>query len=198
MAFEKAFPQYRRSSPSIDAPTPELADEATAALVGRLSQQKDLFRSIEEPQGGSFFAQNGLLFESAEQLAPQMKMLTQAQRLLQNLGVRSQPAAASSAALQFGLIGVQGGQITLDNMTWAMTLAADTLEQVNANGRRAFPGTSSSRATSRNPTSCGGSCAFSAVLDFTALEPGHQGERCHPPGRRPTSISRLPIRRACA
>ena len=59
-AFEKAFPQYELIVAVIDAPTPELVDEATNALVQRLSQQKDLFHSIEQPKGGSFFAQNGL------------------------------------------------------------------------------------------------------------------------------------------
>ena len=62
-ALEKAFPQFETIVAVIDAPTPELVDEATDALVARLSQQKDLFRSIEQPKGGSFFAQNGLLFE---------------------------------------------------------------------------------------------------------------------------------------
>src|SRR5580698_8998493 len=41
-AFEKAFPQYELIVAVIDAPTPELVNEATDALVGRLSQQKDL------------------------------------------------------------------------------------------------------------------------------------------------------------
>jgi len=75
-AFEKAFPQYELIVAVIDAPTPELVDAASGALVQRLSQQKDLFRSIQEPKGGPFFAQNGLLFESTDDLAPQMKMLT--------------------------------------------------------------------------------------------------------------------------
>ena len=61
LAFEKAFPQYELIVAVIDAPTPELVDEATGDLVQRLSQQKDLFRSIEQPKGGPFFAQNGFL-----------------------------------------------------------------------------------------------------------------------------------------
>ena len=84
-AFEKAFPQFETIVAVIDAPTPELVDEATDALVQRMSQQKTLFRSIEQLQGGNFFAQNGLLFEKTSDLGPQMKMLTQAQRLVQVL-----------------------------------------------------------------------------------------------------------------
>ncbi len=63
-ALEKAFPQFETIVAVIDAPTPELVDEATDALVARLSQQKDLFHSIVQLKGGSFFAQNGLLFET--------------------------------------------------------------------------------------------------------------------------------------
>lgn len=39
-AFEKAFPQFETIVAVVDAPTPELVDEATGALVERLSQQK--------------------------------------------------------------------------------------------------------------------------------------------------------------
>ena len=171
LAFEKAFPQYQTIIAVIDAPTAELADEATAALVGRLSQQKDLFRSIEEPQGGSFFAQHGLLFEPAEQLAPQMKMLTQAERLLQNLA--SDPSLGGVIrGLQFGLIGVQGGQITLDQMTWAMTLAADTLDQVNANRPASFSWHALAQGQVPKPNDLRRFLRVRAVLDFTALEPG--------------------------
>src|ERR1700682_6056565 len=53
-AFENAFPRYELIVAVIDAPTPELADEATAALVQKLSQQKDLFRSVQQPKGGAF------------------------------------------------------------------------------------------------------------------------------------------------
>ena len=171
LAFEKAFPQYQTIIAVIDAPTPELVEEATAALVDRLSQQKDLFRSIEEPQGGSFFAQNGLLFEPTEQLAPQMKMLTQAQRLLQNLA--SDPSLGGVIrALQFGLIGVQGGQITLDQMTWAMTLAANTLDQVNANRPASFSWLTLAKGQEPKPNDLRRFLRILAVLDFSALEPG--------------------------
>jgi uncharacterized protein len=171
LAFEKAFPQYQTIVAVVDAPTAEFADEATAALIGRLSQQKDLFRSIEEPQGGSFFAQHGLLFEPAEQLAPQMKMLTQAERLLQNFA--SDPSLGGVIrGLQFGLIGVQGGQITLDQMTWAMTLAADTLDQVNANRPASFSWHALAQGQVPKPNDLRRFLRVRAVLDFTALEPG--------------------------
>ena len=124
-AFEKAFPQFEMIVAVIDAPTPELVAGATDALVEELSQQKDLFRSIQQPQGGAFFDQNGFLFESTDDLTSQLKMLTQAQRLVQVLA--GDPSLRGVLqVLQFGLLGVQGGQITLDNMAWPMTLGANT------------------------------------------------------------------------
>ena len=85
MAFEKAFPQFDLTIAVVEAPTPELVQEASAALVAKLKPEKNFFVSVDEPQGRPFFAQNGLLFETAEQLEPQTAMLSQAQRLVQVL-----------------------------------------------------------------------------------------------------------------
>src|ERR1700733_8788759 len=135
--FEKAFPQFELIVAVVDAPTPELVDEATSALVAKLLPQKDLFHSIEQPKGGPFFAQNGLLFEQVKDLEPQMKVLAQAQRLVQVLA--GDPSLRGVIqTLQFGLLGVQGGQITLDNMAWPMTLASNAIENVNAGQPASF------------------------------------------------------------
>src|ERR1700686_3793041 len=107
-AFERAFPQYELIAPVIQAATPELVAEASDALTARLSQRKDLFSSVQQPQGGAFFEQNGFLFESTNELGPPLKNLTQAQRLVQVLA--GDPSLRGVIqALQFGLLGVQGG-----------------------------------------------------------------------------------------
>jgi hopanoid biosynthesis associated RND transporter like protein HpnN len=172
-AFEKAFPQYELLDAVIDAPTPELADAATDALVQRLSQQKDLFRSIQQPQGGAFFAQNGFLFEPTDQLEPQLKMLAQAQRLIQVLA--SDPSLRGVVqALQFGLLGVQGGQITLDNMTWPMTLGANVLDKVNAGRPASFSWHDLVRGSASTPGELRRFLSIQAVLDYSELEPGQK------------------------
>jgi uncharacterized protein len=173
LAFERAFPQFQSIVAVIDAPTPELADEATDALVQRLSQQKNLFRSIQEPQGGAFFRQNGFLFEPADQLEPQLKMLTQAQRLVQVLA--SDPSLRGVIqALQFGLLGVQGGQITLDNMTWPLTLGADAIEKVNASQPASFSWHELVQGRASTRTELLRFLNIHAVLDFSELEPGQK------------------------
>jgi hypothetical protein len=171
--FEKAFPQYETTVAVIDAPTAELADEATAALVARLSQHKDLFRSIQEPRGGAFFAQNGLLFEPLNQLEPQLKGLAQAQRLIQVLA--SDPSLRGVVqALQFGLLGVQGGQITLDAMTWPMNLAADAVEKINAGQPASFSWHEMVEGKTPSTIELMHFLNIQAVLDYSELEPGQK------------------------
>jgi hypothetical protein len=172
-ALEKAFPQYELIVAVIDAPTPELVDEATGALVQRLSQQKDLIHSIEEPKGGSFFAQNGLLFEPVSDLAPQMKMLSQAQRLVQVLA--GDPTLRGVIqVLQFGLLGVQGGQITLDQMAWPMTLGADAVEKVNAGQPANFSWHELVEGQAATPDERLKFLQIQASLDYSELEPGQR------------------------
>jgi hopanoid biosynthesis associated RND transporter like protein HpnN len=171
LAFEKAFPQFDMIIGVVDAPTPELVEEATGALVARLSQQKNFFRSVEDLQGSSFFAQNGLLFEQTDQLAPQMSMMSQAQRLIQVLA--GDPSLRGVVrALQFGLLGVQGGNIKLDDMTWPMTLAANTLDQVKANQPASFSWRVLVQGHEAKPTDLLRFVKLQAVLDYSELEPG--------------------------
>jgi hopanoid biosynthesis associated RND transporter like protein HpnN len=171
LAFEKAFPQFDTIVAVVDAPTPELAQEATAALVTRLSPEKKFFKSVAELQGGAFFAQNGLLFESLDQLEPQMSLMTQAQRLVQVLA--ADPSLRGVIrALQFGLLGVQSGKITLDNMIWPLTLAANTIDQVNENKPASFSWQALVQGTEPKPTELMKFLQIGAVLDYSELQPG--------------------------
>src|SRR5580704_4331305 len=173
MAFEKAFPQYELIVAVIEAPTPELVAKASDALTERLSQQKDLFRSVRQPQGGAFFAQNGFLFETTDELGPQLKNLTQAQRLVQVLA--GDPSLRGVIqALQFGLLGVQGGQLTLDNMTWPLTLASNTLDKVNAGQPASFSWHELVQGRASTPDELLRFLQIRAALDFSELEPGER------------------------
>ncbi|HEX4572150.1 MAG TPA: hopanoid biosynthesis-associated RND transporter HpnN, partial [Dongiaceae bacterium] len=62
-AFDKAFPlKADQIAIVIDALTPELAEQATAALTARLRKDPALFPVVYRPDGGDFFQHNGLLF----------------------------------------------------------------------------------------------------------------------------------------
>jgi len=172
-AFEAAFPNFELTVAVIDAPTPELADEATKALVARLKPQTDLFRSIEQPQGGEFFARNGFLFESLDELESQFKMLTQAQRLVQVLAADPSLRGVIQT-LQFGLLGVQGGQITLDNMAWPLTLAGNSVEKINAGQPASFSWRELVQGNAATPGELRRFLTIYPVMDYSELEPGHK------------------------
>jgi hypothetical protein len=54
-AFLRAFPQ-REILIMVDAPTPELVEQAANRLQRALEADPELFLSVRQPQGGSFFA----------------------------------------------------------------------------------------------------------------------------------------------
>jgi predicted RND superfamily exporter protein len=111
------------------------------------------------------------LFEKADELGPQLSMLTRAQRLLQVLA--SDPSLRGVVqALQFGLLGVQGGQITLDNMTWAMTLGADAIEKVNAGQPAKFSWHELVEGRASTASELQRFLNIKGVLDYSELEPG--------------------------
>jgi uncharacterized protein len=170
-AIEKAFPQFQTIVAVIDAPTPEFADQATAALTQRLAQQPKMFLSIEEPGGGPFFAQNGLLFLKTDELATRMSTLTQATRLIQVLA--GDPSLRGALqALQFGLLGVQGQRVTLDAMTWPMTLAANAIEDVNAGKPASFSWRELVTGQAAKPNELRRILQIRVALDYSSLEPG--------------------------
>jgi uncharacterized protein len=171
-ALEKAFPHFQLIVAVIDAPTPELVSQATDALVRRLGQRRDLVQSIVEmPPGGAYFARKGLLFLDSKSLETRMSGLTQGTRLLQVLA--GDPSLRGILqALQFALLGVQSGRITLDAMTRPLTLAADTIEKVNAGKPASFSWQDLVVGKPSAPDQLLRFLNIRAVLDYSALEPG--------------------------
>ncbi len=171
VVFEKAFPQFDTIIAVVDAPTPELVQEAAAMLATRLSQQKNFVGSVGEFKGGPFFEQNGLLFQTTEQLEPELTMFSQAQRLVQVLA--ADPSLRGVVrALQYGLLGVQSGKLKLDNMIWPLTLAANTLDQVNANRPASFSWQVLVQGHEPQSADLIRFLKIQAVLDYSELEPG--------------------------
>lgn len=66
----------------LDGPSPALAEQAAGQLAGELQSRTDLFHRVRRPTGGSFFAHNGLLYVSMEELDVLAARLTDAQPLL--------------------------------------------------------------------------------------------------------------------
>src|SRR3954468_17694689 len=171
IAFEKAFPQHLQSILAVvEAPTPELTSQATAALFDRLSANKDAFKSVTQPGGGEFFRRNGLLFLSAAETAKVAGQLTQAEPLIAQLA--TDPSLRGLVeVLQMGLTGVELGKIPLDAMVRPLTAAADTIEGVLAQKPVNFSWQELMSAGSQ-PNEKRKFIDMQPVLDYTALEPG--------------------------
>src|SRR5262245_59379804 len=84
VAFEKSFPPKEETILAvIDAPTSELATQATAALIQKLAPQQNHFLSILEAGGGPFFAKKGLLFLATGEVVGLTKYVGEERQVLQ-------------------------------------------------------------------------------------------------------------------
>jgi hopanoid biosynthesis associated RND transporter like protein HpnN len=167
--FLESFPQ-RQILVVIDAPTPELVEQATSKLAEALATRSDLIHSVRQIQGGNFFARNGLLYLPTDKVARVTDGLTRANALLETLA--ADPSLRGTLdALSLGITGVHLGELNLDDMTRPVTMAADTAENVLA-GR---PASFSWRALAggpAEPTDLRRFIEVEPVLDFMVLEPG--------------------------
>ncbi len=173
LAFDAAFPErYELILAVIDAPTPELTAEASRALAKELENFPTLIKSVSQPGGGEFFERNALLFLPADELRDITTKMSEAEPLITVLA--GDPTLRGvSDTLSFALKGVEDKQVTLDDMTRTLNVAADTVEKVIA-GK---PTTFSWRALAANGKSNGRNetrrfVQIRAHLDFHALEPG--------------------------
>ena len=171
-AFNKFFPSQEESMLAVvDAPTSELATQATNALIQKLSAQKDHFHSIVEGGGGPFFQKNGLLFLPAEEVVGFTKKLGEAKPVIQVLAQDSNLRGLTTA-LNYGLVGARMNHYTLDDFAGTMNMVSDTLDEAIAGKPASFswramlngrPSTTSERRRF---------IEIRPVLDFAALMPG--------------------------
>jgi len=168
--FVDAFPQ-REILAVIDAPTPELADQVATRLQQALEARPDVFPAVRQPQSGSFFERNGLLYLPTDEVKRVTDWLTRADPLIGTLA--TDPSLRGTLdALSLGLIGVQRKELTLDDMTRPLTMAADAVGATLASQPATF---SWRMLVNSKPAEAHDLQRFIEVqprLDFGALEPG--------------------------
>lgn len=82
-AVEKAFPQLKDAIlVVVDGQTPEAAEDAAKRLSEALTADRAHFVLVRRPDGGAFFARNGLLFSDVAQVRQTTQRLIDAQPLL--------------------------------------------------------------------------------------------------------------------
>jgi len=173
IAFSRAFPQGVGVIVAVvEAPTAELASQASGVLAQQLKPQTALFESVEEPASSPLFVHNGLLFLPREQVEKITGGLTEAKPLLQVL--QTDPTLRGLArVLSFGLAGVEINRITLDDMTRPLSLATSTLETFFAGLPASFSWQELMRDQPSAPSDRRRFILIRPLLDYSALEPGH-------------------------
>jgi uncharacterized protein len=175
-AFESYFPAKEETILAvIAAPTPELAAQASAALVARLSEHKDLLPYVNEAGGGPLFEKNGLLFLPTNEVLETTKKLAGAKPILQAL-VQEPNLRGLSTALNYGLLGVRAKRFTLDDLSVTLNMVSDTLDHVLDHVVAGGPATFSWHAILNGaPPSASERRRFILIrptLDYAALLPG--------------------------
>ena len=172
IAFERSFPErYQSILAVVNAPTPELVSQATAALVAKLAEQPDLILAIQQPGGGPFFRRNGLLFLPAEEVEKTTAQLAQGEPLISQLAT-DPTLRGLIEALQLGLTGVEAKKLTLDKMERTLTMTAETVEAVLAGKPINFSWHVLMNGASADGSELRRFIDIRPKLDFTALEPG--------------------------
>jgi uncharacterized protein len=172
LAYEKAFPQRAELTlVVVQGKTPENVKRATEALTAKLSERRDIIRSVDQPGGGPYFDKNGLLYLSTDELARTTTQLTSAQPLLGTLAADPSLRGVMDG-LSFGTMGVQGGLLKLDDLTRPLTMMADTLDAVVAGEPASFSWRVLVKGKPAEIKELRRFIEVHPILDFSALEPG--------------------------
>ena len=173
-AMDEAFPQLRDATlVVIDGATPELAEDGAARLAAEMTADLKHFRSVRRPDGGDFFAREGLLFSSSAEVRDTTAALIKAQPLLGSLA--ADPSLRGvAAAVKTMLDGVDNGSASFAQTAAPMRALADAARDTLAgkpvyfSWQRLFAG--DGPATLAPPTRR--LILTRPVLDFGSLTPG--------------------------
>src|SRR5215469_3880046 len=169
--YMKHFPQWGIIV-VVDAPTPEATEQATTKLADALKARPEQFKAVSQPGGGDFFARNGFLFLPREEVAKATDGIARADDLIGTLA--SDPSVRGVLdALWLALVGVERGQLQLDDMTRVLNAGADTADDVVSGRPASFSWRVLATGKPPAPNDVRRFLLVAPVLDFSALQPGH-------------------------
>ena len=176
-AVDKAFPQGDgQIVVVIDGATPEIAETAAAALADKISGRKDIASGVRRPDGGPFFAQNGLLFLSRQEVSDTTSQLIAAQPVLGPLAADPSLRGIADGVTTL-MQGVTGGQTDLNRLDPLLKGLADATEKTQAGKSVFFSWESLMSAQGKaNMAPKRRILLVQAKLDFGDLEPGAKAE----------------------
>ena len=160
----------------IDGATPEAADEAADALVGALANRKDVVRTVTRPDGGEFFARDGILFLSVAEVQRNMDELIKAEPFLGTLAADPTLRGVLGAISQ-SLEGVRLKKTTLEDIRPAVSAIADALEGVEQGQHPAFSWRRLISGRAPEQSDLRRFVNIQPVLNYGDLEPGGQATK---------------------
>ncbi len=174
-AVEKSFPQLSDAIlVVVDGQTSELAEAAAAALSERMAANTAQFTVVRRPDGGSFFARNGLLFASTGEVKQATAALIEAQPLLGPLA--ADPSLRGIAgALSTMLTGVERGSASLAQIDRPVVALTDALDKTARGEPAYFSWQALFASTGSGPQAPRRRLIIAqAKLDYGALKPGEK------------------------
>ena len=170
--FDRLFqPEGDQIVTVIDGKTPELAEQAAAALTARLRSRPDLFRFVTRPDAGPYFAKEGVLFQDETEVRSQMDALVKAQPFLGPLA--ADPTLRGLAGtLSTAMQGVGAGQATLGELDRPVAALGQTLGALRAGGPATFSWRTLISGKAAGTSDLRRVVLASPVLDFAKLQSG--------------------------
>ena len=130
--IDAAFPQNADTIlVVVDGKTPELAEAGASRLTAALATHTDIVKGVTRPDGGAFFAKEGLLFKSVAEVKSTTDQLISAQPFLGPLAADPSLRGVTTS-LSTLVTGVQQKQTTLAAIDGPLKSFADALESVGA------------------------------------------------------------------
>ncbi|MGB8039002.1 MAG: MMPL family transporter [Pseudolabrys sp.] len=172
--LDRAFPQrIDQIIAVVDATTPEAAGEAADALVKDLSSRSDVIRTVTQPDGGEFFARNGVLFLTTDEVRRNTAELIAAQPFLGTLA--SDPTLRGVLrTLSQSIEGIGLGKSKLEDLRPALVAIADALELIAKGKDPAFSWRKLITGRAPEPSELRRFVNIQPVLDFDDLQPGRK------------------------
>jgi hopanoid biosynthesis associated RND transporter like protein HpnN len=155
----------------VDGPTPELSEAAAATLATSLSGQGTLFRAVERPDAGPFWAHNALLFESIEDVKTAIAQLLKSQPLLGSMATDpSLRGLANTIAL--AMRGLDDGDVSPEQLRTPIRVLGDALQHLEAGKPTFFSWRTLITAKEPDKRELRHLILVDPVLDFSRLQPG--------------------------
>ncbi len=169
--FNRAFPPSgSQVVVVVDGQTPELTEQAAAALAARMSAQPQ-FHAVRRPDAGPFWDHEGLLYLPLKDVQSNMAQLIQAQPFLGPIA--ADPSIRGlMGALSTALQGVSLGQASLDDIHKPIHRLADALEGIEAGRPTFFSWRTLISNGQPDPRELRHVILVAPSLDFARLQPG--------------------------